>query len=379
MFFLSMSLYFLSKAVTSYTGTKVYKSFFIISIVFTGLCKESFLLFVPAIIVVYILSYSRIHSKKLIQSLKENMLIVVLSVVYTIAVLVILISLVGTSQHRYAGVEAGLFGGKTLLDFYSIVLSENLFVLVLIGLFFIIESELQYFTLSSDYMKERLKDISLVFLLMLVAVVPQFILYYKTGFVERYYLPYLLGFTFVFIFVFRALIESSYVHKIVKYLYSLAVLAFVVIVLLSKVIPSYKTFSNSCSNTMNAIRTIENSKVKELLVVLDPVTQSHFGASLKSYLDYLGVNLKYKFDFAYVDKRRDLFADSSTVNLFTRYSRWKYEKSLIDSTKGDSSIRGVLLFHSIEDYFLKKNSSWFDQSKYARKKFGWNYVLYIKE
>jgi len=370
MLMLSVSLYFLSKSIFSDKRNNLYKVLFIISILFTATSKESFLITIPAILFLYLWIYGLKNKIGIFESFKKNIFTTVTVSIILLLFTFILVRNVGIDQHAYAGVDSNSFSVSVIIGFLDTIISNNFFFIILIGLFIFFENELQNNKLRSDYIKQHSKNLFFIILFALLVLLPQLALYFKSGFLSgRYYLPYLIGYTFFVIYILKIIFDSKTISKYIKYLYLSSIIAFIVIELISVTIPSLVYHSRKCKASTQMIETIAKDNHKDLLVVLDPAQNYYEFYSLKLILEDLGVKLDYQYDFIYFENKGKLYSNKKLYDKVLQESTSLLGDKLIDSTKDNSRLNNILIFGGLDNKFIEKNGKWFNTNNYRKKKF----------
>ncbi|MBK9332323.1 MAG: hypothetical protein IPM96_08010 [Ignavibacteria bacterium] len=340
--------------------------------------KESFLILTPAILYLYLWIYSLKNNTGIIKSLKNNFFTVFISSIVSLFILKIIIDLVGVNQnHSYSGVNFKLFSTKTIIDFLETVINTDMFLIFLLGLFIFFENEIHKNKLSSDYIKKHLKNLYALIGLSILIIVPQYILYYKTGFVDRYHLPYLIGYSFLLIYVLKIIFESITISKFTKYLYLITIIVYLSLTIVTKTIPTISTFSKYCNATVEVVNSIKNNENEDLLIVLDPAQAASIVNSLKTYMDYLKINKDYKYEFVKSEKINKFFSDTTFYNKTYKYAVQLFGNKLFNSEKESSKIDMILIFSGLNKPFIEKNKSWFKESDFKKKQ-TITYTLYYK-
>jgi len=378
MLLLSITLFFLSKSIFSPKNQLFYKACFVIFILFTSLSKESFLILVPSILILYIWLYSSKNNTGIFQTLKKNSIIIGIVTMFSVTILYSIIKLLGKNQNTsYSGVNINLFSYKTLIDFLNTVVNTDMFLIFLLGLFIFIENELQKNKLSSDYFKKHLKNLLVIFVLILSIIVPQFILYYKTGFVERYYLFYLIGYAFLLVYILRIIFESTSISSFIKYLYLSTIIMYLSLTLIANTIPSISSFTKYCNATEEVVNYLKKSPNNTTLIVLDPAIDYHKFYSLNIYLNHLKIKNDYKFDFIKLETKNKFFSDTSFYNRQLNFAKKKVGENLINNGNEIYEFNSILLFTVFDKPFIEKNKKWFNASEY-KKKSNYFYTFYYK-
>jgi len=378
MLLLSISLFFLSKSIFSTKNQNLYKIGFAMFLIFASLSKESFLILVPAVLYLYLWIYSSKNKTGIKQSLKKNFLTIFIPSVFSLSTLLLIIKLLGVNQNRsYSGVNVSLFSGNTIIDFLETVFNTDMFLIFLLGLFIFFENEIQKNKLTSDYVKSHLKNLFKLLGLIILIIVPQFILYFKTGFVERYYLPYLIGYSFLLIYILRIIFESKSISTFFKYLYLSTIIVYLSLTLVTNTIPAISSFTNYCNATEDVVNSLKLTQDKTTLVVLDPALNYHKVYSLKIYLDHLKIKRDFKYDFVKLDKSNKFFSDTSFYNKQLNYAKKNLGEDIIDTEKNNDDIDNIMIFTGLNEIFINKNQHWFKESDYSKKQ-NYFYTLYYK-
>lgn len=382
MLFLSLNLYFLSKSVYSTRHQSFYKICFILSLSLTMLSKESFFVLTPSILFLYLWFFSLKNNITLFMSLKRNYVMILICFLLSIPVFYSIIYIIGINQgHSYSGIDVNLFSVNTFSDFINLFSKTNIFIVILLGIFIFFENELQENKFSSLHIKRHIGDFLIIFIFMLSVIIPQFILYYKTGLLGRYYLPLYFGFSFCLIYLLKIIFDSKTISSFTKYFYLTIIIIYLILELKTETIPAIKSFSNKCKATTKVVNSIENDPDKDLLIVLDPVLNYWDLFSFNLYLEYLKVQKDYKYDLIYVDKLGKIFSDPVYLNKRKTLSNDFIKKNkfkVLDSIKQYNNINNILIFENLNTKFIQKNKNWFDENEFDKSQYG-NYTFYSKK
>jgi len=198
MFILALALVFMAQSVYGQKKRILYEILFIIFAIIASLTKESFILFIPGLLCWKIwLTY-----KKTGQSIRAAVFknwpatIILLAVIG--AELVYIVNVIGTTGISYAGYEGfniPLFfktGARLSIYAHAWILLIQLFPLVLF-----------YKYANPGGRKKEIKELAPPVILFMVLVLPQVVLYMKSGIGERYLLPGVIGYYFLMIYFFR--------------------------------------------------------------------------------------------------------------------------------------------------------------------------------
>lgn len=271
MFLFALVFYFMSKALRR-KFYQIYNLLFIIFLILSSLTKESFLLIIPAIIVFKIWN-ERIY---LWSSVKESIfknLILLIPLAVCMIELYIIKKYIGTS---YAGLDAGIM--NTLRDIIHTTLHfiRTYLNILIAGLVILIIC----FRIKKFPLKFELLPVIFFFLVL----IPNIILYSKSGLVERYLLPSTLALGFLIISVVHSIKDNpTWLKKLVSGLLIISFLPYMA----NSISQAFK-FSKEGRSTNNLLSAVQANQVKGLgvLVVVDPVASYETSVSLKTYLYY---------------------------------------------------------------------------------------------
>ena len=194
-----------------------------------------------------------------------------------------------------------------------------------------------------------------IILLFLVAV-PQILLYAKSGIVQRYILPGILGYTFLIASLYNYL---NKIHKVAAKL----ILFLIMMSLSFNLIIAWDTahtFAKEGKSTHALLRTIEaKTQVNDpILIVSNPYLSYEWSLSIKKYLNYVS-NKNNLYFHSYVNKN----------NFFLKKVENFYDYQTLDKIKNTVAVQCVVLFPGQKNIFLR-NSSWFLTDKFKEYEFG---------
>lgn len=279
LFFFSITFFFMASSM----GTKNYQRntiFFVIFIIISSLCKESFIFAIPALLLFKVFNEANCKRITIKQSMKNNKLLAFPAVIMIVE-LILIKYFVGTNKIGYAGIASswtefakgveGIIFGKNSLGYWFVVL------LALIAI-----NALNIFL--KKITKEEIKNRLVAICFSLLIIIPQILIHAKSGMVERYLVPATFGFSFAFV----VLVEGK-MGRILKILSYSVILVFI-------------TFSYSNAFKRAEIYAIEgrdanrffrivkaNTKQNSsILLVIDPVKRFEATHSIRTYLDFYG-------------------------------------------------------------------------------------------
>lgn len=379
MFMLSLTLLLLSMSIYQDRANKIFTICFYISLLFTSLCKESFILIIPAIMFLYILLYAKKNSLSFIDTVRQNRLqVIALSSMFIILIAAIFI-IVGFNSQTYAGIDIDLFSISVIFEYLKSIIEFYIFYFIIAGILILIIPEAKKSGIMNSIKSGAKTNLGIIALFILITF-PQYILYFKTGFADRYLLPFMTGYFFMLIYIHRKISENQFIPLIVKTFYAISIFCFIIFEILFKSVPLLNNFSRNCMETTklaNAI--VENSREgSDLLFVMDPVQNYHEVYSMKIFLDSYNLKENYYYDFVKSEYINPVFADTAFYNRCERDAYTDLGNGLIIHNKDNYQIENILIFRSLENKFIEKNRNWFNQDKFKKGRYG-GYILYQKK
>jgi len=381
MFFLSLSLLFLAKSIYSGKYILFYKIFFILSLLLSALCKESFILMIPAVLFLYLWQYSKKKSLTILKSVKDNLAVTVIPLLAVISLLFIIVFFIGIDKTGQTGVDNKIMSLKFLREFFYTLRYSTYFLIILFGIFILIDFKISGSEkiLSKDFFLKIVNEFLSITILFFLIIIPQFTLYYKSGMRDRYFLPFIIGFSFFIIFLIKKIYDSNSISVFVKYLF----LSLTIIILLFEIrnntIPYMRKYADDSISSDKMLNSIILNTKKESVItaVMDPVQNFEQAKSLMIYLKNIAGIKNINFNFTKRDYITDSFSDSSFYNLSEVYTKKYFVNSLFDSVKNKNNIECVVLFPKLENNFLKQNTNWFNKNDFRREEFDF-YTIYYK-
>lgn len=321
--FLGLSFFFMSKCLEK----DRYKSNNILSVVFlvlASLCKESFIVIIPAFALFKIWNEKRFFNITIKESLKKNKLFILPFVGMFIELFVIKF-VVGTNQIGYAGVTSStsefIAGIKNILFSHSSLFNWiKLFGLLI--LFFLLSFLFMVGGKRREFVKS-IKTLSIDLLFALMIIVPGVIMHAKSGMVERYLLPTTFGLAFLIVVVMQ-----NTKQKILRYV-AIVIVSLFLFLSFGTAKTSAIIFTSGGKETnalLSKIKKNSNSNSKILLVV-DPVYQYEVSWSMKTYLAYHDLNN------LYVEPIADEFKSEFELGLQKQWEKW-FEGRKIENMNG---------------------------------------------
>jgi len=271
MVFLGVSFYFMSKSLNKryFHLNNILFGFFLI---LSSLTKESFLLIIPAMIIFKIWNEKICFGSSLKELFYKNLILLVPLTVFAIELFIIKFY-VGTA---YSGLDT-----KLLNNVISILSTSFGFVKTYLNLIIVV----LFLLIVSIYKKKHSIRFNLIsFIFFLLIILPNIVLYEKSGLVERYLLPSTFGLGFLVATLIKGIKKDPIWFK-------KTALTLVLISFLPYMISSWREankFSIEGNCTQKLLSAISKNYVNgsEVMVIVDPVGLYEKSVSLKTYLFY---------------------------------------------------------------------------------------------
>ncbi|MFC2152103.1 hypothetical protein ACFLSE_06200 [Bacteroidota bacterium] len=304
--FLALSFFFMSRNCNKIQ--KVNNLFFVIFLILSSFCKESFIIIIPGVIFFKILKERTIQKWSIRETVIKNLYLII-PIIIMFVELYIIVFYVGTNKIGYAGLDSSFL--NTLNGVKNIIFNFISFKLVLGSILIIIL--IAYLTYKKLY---DFKLIILPALLCILIVLPNLVLYAKSGLWGRYLIPSSIGVAFIIISVIKALDEKLIWIK------RLAIIGLFVffIPLFKDSVKAAKTFSKEGRNIAILVQKIrENYKEdSKLLMVVDPIAYYEQSYSFKTYLELeYNINL---FGYAINNSPDEEFSESQTKGWYQYFN-----------------------------------------------------------
>jgi hypothetical protein len=371
----SLSLVCLLKSV--YNGISVRFSIgYVTLMILSAFSKESFILLIPATIILQISLYMRKNSKNFYQSCVDNRYTILPLFLFFFVTLVIVKFYVGTAGIGYAGVE----NKTTILSYYrtfdSLFSSNNVFISLLIAEIAVISAVTVSVIKKTDYTSIA-RCYSAIFWLIAYAsllIIPQIILYTKSGLSGRYLLPTSIGIGLCLLapFSYAASLFSTKAHHSIYTILAAVSTAVYLYPNFAMAKNSAVEYANQGLQSNGIIESIKanvaSSRERYVLVVIDPTLTptSETCASMEIFVNkFLNFENPVVYLFLEEDPLRKKEFSVFESNLYRSLKFWAGSKT-IDKVIDRSKITSVIIFPGLEDNFLKHAEDWFDIAKYKR-------------
>ncbi len=291
--FLGLSFLFMSRCLNKKRSYRLNNILFAFFLLLSSLCKESFLIIVPAFIVYKVFNEKNSLKISLKKSLQKNLISIVLILAFILEIYFIK-SYVGLNKIGYAGIDLNLKSTmRGILGILNHLITPYFYILFLAFILLIIQK-----AISKHY---SFKPLVLPAIFSILVVAPNLVLYAKSGMWERYFLPTSFGLAFLISSLTKEYGEGIRIMKVI-----------IAIIIIFFYIPILKdTYSTAKSFTKEGLilkSLVSNTKTHydrdtKSLIVVDPVKYYEQSISLKYYL-----NLEYDIDlfgYAFEDESLD--------------------------------------------------------------------------
>jgi len=350
MFFLGLSFLYMAKC-TDNNKYFLNNSLFSIFLILASLSKENFAMIIPAFVLYKTWNEKQLFKKSTLEIIQKNYLAIFL-IFFMIVEMWFIVFLVGTNTIGYAGSTSSV--RELFRRVSDILIRENMLsgwlklTVVLSAIYF---SELAYLKFRKKIkISLMISKILPALFFSLMVVLPNILFYAKSGFMERYLLPIVLGFSFFAVNVIKN-INNGILRK-----------AIILICILFSV-SLYNTAAKSASIfAKEGFQTAEmfsavigNSKPNSsILLVADPVDRFETSDSIRIYLSSKGFNNMYAHPIG-----REYRSDFER-NLEKIWMKWFEHKNLKDMNNDPGVIILIDKIQS-EQIFIKK---YIPQNKY---------------
>lgn len=361
MVLLSISLYLM--AFTVKEACRKCSILFIISVILMSLCKESFILLVPAILFWKLWldkEEQNISWLKTIQLNKFNLLILGF---VTFVELAYIKFFIGVNIY-YAGLDISN-PIACLHNFASI--SSLRIALMSIILFAVCFTIAFYHSFNrNNKIDFDMKTILYVFITFILITVPQVILYTKSGFFLRYLVPAFMGYSVLLVYSLYFLRKTE-VKNFLKKIIQLIVILICITSIGTSILMALK-YAKSGQNISSALSLIESKtdKNSKMVIVSNPILEFEETYALNIYLKHL-IERKNVYLMPILNKEStDERLNNHLLKLFYR----DQNKYMVSSLKDIKDNKAVIVFVQDEKAFIRVSKDWFNPSSYNRNSLG---------
>jgi hypothetical protein len=376
MFLLSAALLFAGISAKVEQHKTVFDIIFIFVVLLMSLSKESFIIFIPALVLIKVWSYQQLKQVSLRESIIRNSVVTAALLCIALLEIFYIVFVISVRGMGYAGIDEDTLKPYKILSASSTLLSSThfeIFVLSLILVLLIVLWKRQSFI-------DLIKQLAPVFVIFLLTVVPQIILYTKSGFIlytksgsnGQYLVPAVVGTALLTSFTLLLLnFRSRFLSMIM-----VGLTIFVICTESFTVWNVYNQMSRDSKIINNLFQAIHSCTPNNepILIVGNPRVRVEAYTAMKSTLNYAlqrdnliiatyGLEKTNFFsNTLQQDERAFLFIDP-------KYIPYLYGNRTILNFQDKSKIKAIVIFDSLEDDFLKTSSDWFKLENFQRSSF----------
>ena len=395
MLMLSIAMLFMALSTNAPQERKkiLYEILFVISVVLASWSKESFILIIPALVLWKIWltrqkkqepgqpedngkQTTKITVK---EAVKENLIPGILLLLVCFLELIHVIKNVGTTKIVYAGYEGFQLANFVKTGIQGFMAVHGWVILILLLLILCLQRPGGLFSRKpSPWTPCKSFSLGYVYWAIVLSgliVGPQIVLYMKSGMMDRYLLPGVMGYTFLMVVLLRYIRETGS-KKIVTII---AVLLLAVISLQQLRVTRYTAigFANEGKQINAWLQSIEQNTGEQDKILVVTHMQRHYegSISLKMVLEvksnrkntlFTPVDLQVKSAAAGFWKELNSY-------FFTHFSEFSLENS-----ENREQLQAILIFPGLEEKFLKASAHWFNPAQFKRYTNAGGYVSYYK-
>ncbi len=341
---------------------------FILLTALASLSKESFILFIPALLVIKVLLESEHKQITLYQAIMQNKSVIALLLSLMGVELAFILSSVGTDRMGYAGVDQNTFDFEKILSTIGTITKvTHLEVVAILAILLVV---------TIVWRKESFLNISRklapTLVISLLIVIPQILLYTKSGIDGIYLIPATVGVALLTCQILTLLQSQA---KFVGYFLS-ALLFVIVLTGLPAVLSTYSQTAIDSKNMNNLFQQAQACTPNNdpILVAVNPRVRYEATLAVKRALNYvyqrnnliLATYGLEKTDF-FSDRLQLVEASMSFLNPQGPLE-WYDNRSITHFSEKDR-ISAVIVFDHLDEDFLKSSDNWFIPSNYKHTDF----------
>ena len=392
---LMLSIALLSMALSTNARQKrkkiLYEILFVLFAILASWSKESFILIIPALVAWKIWltwqnqqeqSQPNPDTDKLTpkitikDAIKENLIPGILLLLICFLELVHVIKNVGTTKIVYAGYEGFHPANFIKTGLQGFMAIHGWVILLLLILCLRRPGALFIKTAPGPRKNFLLIQIFLPFVLAGLIVTPQIVLYMKSGMMDRYLLPGIMGYTLLMVVLLRYIRETS--RK--KVIAIIAVLLLAVISLQQLRVTRYTAigFANEGKQINAWLQSIEqNTREQDKILIVTHMHRHYEGAiSLKMFLDVKSNRKNTLFTPANLQVKSGAARFWKELN---RYFFSQFKEFTLENKEDRNRLQAILIFPGLEEKFLKASTHWFNPAQFKRYTNAGGYVSYYKK
>lgn len=363
-FLLSVTLIFMALSIRASKHNDIYEFLFLICGGLMSLAKESFIICIPALMFGKLWLFYNLKSSSWLEALKRSILSLSgLSIIFISELLVIKYG-IGFNGTGYAGFEGvKIVGMLRVIKGYGVIGIPLLITVLVYG---------KILTKSSPFSLQALKNLPHnPISLFTVILLPQILLYAKSGLYDRYILPGIFGYSFLLLWLYRG-IDRKYVivRKIILWS-TIAAIAFNYVMAWHDC-HKYAKDRKSVTELVNVTKTNTTSN-SPILIVSNPWVYFEWTSAIKTYLNY-EANRKNLYLTTYGYSQTD-FTSTSIRKKYESFWYFLNIKPVKDKFKKlieidrKQEIQCIIVFPQLNEDFQKTSSDWFQAKNYKAYKF----------
>lgn len=345
------SLTFLFLILSSQKKSIFFRGAYIFFAILMSLCKESFVILLPAIYFLKVFLSVKNEQLSWKKSFKKHLWDGAILFFVMFAELYTIIFYVGTNKIGYAGVDRMYYLGYVYI-FVTLFKANNIGWLIVTAFLFNL-----YSTDLKGNFKQKFISLGreLLPLLILAALVigPQVILYTKSGLYDRYMTPGIFGFVIVFAFLAERILNKSKSIMAVILLGIMTILA--VGSATSLAFNNSRDFAEEGYNTHELLHYLDpkNGQLQDkYMIVTDPNLYPEWSYAIGTYVKY-----ELKNDQAYVfpllRKEPTPFSDTERKNI-ENFGQELFANRRFSQLTGTENFSTIVIFPRMEKTFLQK-------------------------
>jgi len=389
MLLLALSLYFLSKNIFNASRNNVFGFFSGVCLIASALCKESFLLMIPAVLFLKIWFYAAKNNVSFLESVIKNKFSIIFLSFFLILDLYMIIVRVGINTELLGGVSGKNGFMYFFMDPVSAIRDINIpffvllefitFIVILTGAFFVMQSTLD------ESEKPGAVDIFKVFsekllypaTLFMLILIPQLIIHSKTGIRQRFWIPAFIAFSFFMVYLIREITGSEKTRYFTRSTF-LILTALMFVPRIGHTLFRLGLLAERGKNSNYFINEIVQSTEPDskILIVADPANNAEAIGALTDFIKYShGRENCY---YMLINTPRIFHTPEITQSLASSV-REKYKGRLFNDPESNKNIECIALFPGLEQLFLDRSKSWFVAERYSKSFFDYiegSFVVY---
>jgi hypothetical protein len=392
MLMLSIALLFMALSVNTFQERKkiLHEFLFALFAILASWSKESFILIIPALVFwkIWLTRQKKqepgpqdpTNSKQTAKgtwrdAVKENLIPGIPLLLVCLIELVHVIKNVGTTKIVYAGYEGFQLTNFIKTGLQGFMAVHGWVILLLLLLCLRRPGALFIKTAPGPRKNFSLTQVFWAVVLGSLIFIPQIVLYMKSGMMDRYLLPGVMGFTFLMVVLLRYIREAGSKKAVVI----IAVLLLAVISLQQLRVTRYTAigFANEGKQINAWLQSIEqNTDEQDKILVVTHMRRYYEGSiSLKIYLDEKSNRKNTLFSPV------DLQAKSAAPRFWKELNRYffsHFEGFTLENSEDRNRFQAILIFPGLEEKFLKASTPWFNPKQFKRYTNAGGYVSYYK-